>query len=293
MHARGSYFISPPPSPNATASVAHSPGRSSYFSSTPSTTAQAAHPTAIRSPAPVSGHGYTTSPRSSPRLASHIEGSRHSPPRRPTLTSAIPIGIQQSIVQQSSDSRRRPSFKIDIPPRPAPTELLADVPTGPAEHTPYAVECAETKMTPHDERGAGRRLSTGALDMTDMRAEIDNIVYRAHAANSAPSIPQVRSPMPATSFRNPFAPSLPPIRSALQQPAGFMILTGPSGRIDEAVQVESPACEHDDALAGGAGLGYSLNRMRAPTPWARTKEQEGEWLTEEDVLRVSQQRPDV
>lgn len=34
--------------------------------------------------------------------------------------------------------------------------------------------------------------------------------------------------------------------------------------------------------AGIVGLGYSLNRMRAPTPWIRGKE-DSEWLNAQDV----------
>jgi len=31
------------------------------------------------------------------------------------------------------------------------------------------------------------------------------------------------------------------------------------------------------------GLGYSLNKMRAPTPWIRKPAEEGEWLIAEDL----------
>lgn len=254
----------------------------------------------MRSPTMGSGHTPTASPLSSPRLAGQFEPSaaRPTPVRRPTFASAIPIGhsahAQSPTV--SEDKRRRPSFKIDLPPRPAPTELLASSPAtgpGPAGHTPYAVEIDlseaegatasatqqhDTKVTPHAERGAGRRLSSGALDMTHMRAEIDSIAYQAHAQVDAPA----RRPSmlaPSTSFRNPFE------ATPMREEAEHVSIRRPSGE-GSGVRIDAPLGIEEDALATDAGLGYSLNRMRAPTPWARRTEDEGDWLTSEDVSRL-------
>lgn len=184
------------------------------------------------------------------------------------------------------ETRRRPSFKIDLPPRPAPIELLANDPTGPAGHTPYIaaeISPTETKITPLAERGAGRKLSLGALDMTDMRLEIDSIAYRAHAAAASNKPVAPRGPIRAPSFRDPFA-SLSvssPARPSPRPEGNYMILKGPHD-----TPFDSPGTERTDSFAVGNGLGYSLNRLRAPTPWARKIEEEGEWLTAEDVSNL-------
>ena len=180
------------------------------------------------------------------------------------------------------ETRRRPSFKIDLPPRPAPIELLANDPSGPAGHTPYAhpeVSPTETKITPLAERGAGRKLSLGALDMTDMRHEIDSIAYRAHAQAASNSVAPAKRGR-VTSFRDPFGPlSAPAPRTRTD--GNYMILQGPND-----TPFDSPGFEHGNPLAVGNGLGYSLNRLRAPTPWARRIEEEGEWLTADDVSNL-------
>jgi len=41
--------------------------------------------------------------------------------------------------------------------------------------------------------------------------------------------------------------------------------------------------EAEWASMGIVGLGYSLNRMRAPTPWIRGKGEDREWLDDEEV----------
>lgn len=289
MHARGSYFVSPPTSP---AAVAGSPGRNSYFTSSPRAATPPARSAGIRSPMQM------------PMPQSPLHPGMPSPGvkascRRPPMTSAIPVGHSPSPREKSppvavqpltGEGRRRPSFKIDLPPRPAPTELLADqltgtgTGTGRAGHTPYAVDTSpsspdvETKITPHAERGAGRKLSTGALDMTSMRGEIDNIAYKAHADRQPASY--IKSG-PPTAFRDPFATA-----PARQVDGGkYMILRAPSG--DAAYPTfDSPTMEESDPLVDGAGLGYTLNKLRAPTPWARPIEEEGEWLTAEDVSKM-------
>lgn len=309
MHARGSYFASPPSSPSA--NVPRSPGRGQYFSTTPNS-GTPVYNGGMRSPMTISAYPATASPLSSPHLNSNGHGHDHGPlespnakqypSRRPTLTSAIPIGYQKStrteeVQRQMGETRRRPSFKIDLPPRPAPVDLLNDNTTGPAGHTPYehggVFSPGETKITPLAERGAGRKLSLGALDMTDMRLEIDSIAYRAHAqaqaATNKPVAP--RPPMRAPSFRDPFGPlstsasSPAQARPSPQAEGNFMILKGPHD-----TPFESPGTERNDPLgvggATGNGLGYSLNRLRAPTPWARKIEEEGEWLTAEDISKL-------
>lgn len=305
MHARGSYFASPPPSPSG--SVPRSPGRASYFSTTPISSTPV-YDGGMRSPMTISAFPTAASPLASPRLNGQLDSPRQSPSRRPTLTSAIPIGYHKHIdkdvvhpqhmavaVASGEVGRRRPSFKIDLPPRPAPIDILSNDPAthaGPAGYTPYAVEVneahsRETKVTPLEERGAGRKLSLGALDMTDIRHEIDSIAYQAHVTPSSPVV-GLRSSMRRPSFRDPFGPLAstphPPMPTHTED--SYMILRGPSEDVDGYRPVESPALAHDDPMINGAGLGYSLNRLRAPTPWARRYEDEGEWLTSEDISKL-------
>jgi hypothetical protein len=62
-----------------------------------------------------------------------------------------------------------------------------------------------------------------------------------------------------------------------------MIIRAPTRRMEEDAREGSPKWRENDPFAGAVGLGYSLNRLRAPTPWVRKSADEGEWLTAEDV----------
>ena len=296
-------------------SVAHMHNRASYFPLPPSS------PVPIAAPVQVQHHQerrqsypVTSSPLASPRIASpRPDTVRPAAARRPTYTSAIPIGYNHvhphhspslpsnnyaqtpasprqfdPRTQSLGDTRRRPSFKIDLPPRLAPSEILADQDQGSASyrgHTPYnAPVPSERPKISRDEVGAGRKLSLGPLEMTDLRTEIDSIAYSA-------SIPETESfpiaqysgkpPPSAPTFRDPFATIAP--RAAPVQQQSYVILRGPTRRLEDDDRAGSPKWRENDPFAGAIGLGYSLNRLRAPTPWVRKSGEDGEWLSAEEV----------
>jgi hypothetical protein len=161
MHNRASYFPSPPSSPGPTSSpvqVQHQ-----YQHQQPH---QHQHQQQHQHQHQHQSYPVTSSPLASPRMASpRADTVRPAASRRPTYTSAIPIGYNHvhphhspslptnnyaqtppspcqfdPRTQSLGDTRRRPSFKIDLPPRPAPSEILADQDQGSASypgHTPY------------------------------------------------------------------------------------------------------------------------------------------------------------
>jgi len=317
-------------------SIAHMHNRASYFPSPPATPAPMASPTQVQhqyqhqaqhqaqhhhqsyqhQPQHQQSYPITSSPLASPRLASpRQETVRPAASRRPTYTSAIPIGYDHVQPKQHSpslpsnnyaqtppsprstdnrtqslgDTRRRPSFKIDLPPRPAPSEILADQGQDSASHrghTPYnAPAPVERPKLSRDEVGAGRKLSLGPLEMTDLRAEIDKVEYYnpIPEAEPFPIAQYIGKPPPsAPTFRDPFAKVAPP---PPVQEQSYVILRAPTRRLEEE---GSPKWKENDpyAGAGAVGLGYSLNRLRAPTPWVRKSEEDGEWLSAEDVARM-------
>lgn len=311
MHNRASYFPSPPSSPGPIASPVQQHQHSHQH--------QHQH----------QSYPVTSSPLASPRMASPrpADTARPTPSRRPTFTSAIPIGYNvhphphphqhspslpsptlyqsqnptspkppyRQHAQSLGDTRRRPSFKIDLPPRPAPAEILAvedDVESaGYMGHTPYAPPFANGNVRrpslTRDEIGAGRKLSLGPLEMTDMRTEIDNIAYSSFMPTVAEPEPfpiatyNGKPPPSAPTFRDPFASVAP--RPALPvQEESYVIIRAPTRRLEEDRE-GSPMWRENDPFAGAVGLGYSLNRLRAPTPWVRKTGEEGEWLSAEDV----------
>jgi hypothetical protein len=322
MHNRASYFPSPPSSPAPIASPVqvqhqfqHQPQHQHQYQH------QTQHQHQHQSYQHQSQHQHqsypiTSSPLASPRLASpRQETIRPAASRRPTYTSAIPIGYNhvhpkphspslptnnyaqtppsprssENRTQSLGDTRRRPSFKIDLPPRPAPSEILADQDHGSASHqghTPYnAPAPVERPKLSRDEVGAGRKLSLGPLEMTDLRAEIDKVTYYTSIPEAEPfPIAQYigKPPPSAPTFRDPFASVAP--RPVVQEQS-YVILRAPTRRLEEE---GSPKWRENDpyAGAGAVGLGYSLNRLRAPTPWVRKSEEDGEWLSAEDVARM-------
>jgi hypothetical protein len=121
--------------------------------------------------------------------------------------------------------------------------------------------------------------------MTDLRAEIDKVVYYTSIPEAEPfPIAQYigKPPPSAPTFRDPFASVAP--RPPVQEQS-YVILRAPTRRLEEE---GSPKWKENDpyAGAGAVGLGYSLNRLRAPTPWVRKSEEDGEWLSAEDVARI-------
>jgi hypothetical protein len=302
-------------------SIAHMHNRASYFPSSPPLPAPAAsthHP--VSNMHQHQTYPVTSSPLASPRIGSPrpVESPRPAASRRPTYTSAIPIGYgphptvhhSPSVptsprpqmkanphTQSLGDTRRRPSFRIDLPPRPAPAEILA------AEDE---FACSPTSMTgarftpsklPKDEVGAGRTLSLGPLEMTDMRNEIDNIAYQAHAPSPAPVYITApgRLGSAGPTFRDPFAGAVPrdapvpqsqPQNQNQRHEGGYMIIRAPTRRLDEDAREGSPKWRENDPFAGAVGLGYSLNRLRAPTPWVRKSAEDNEWLSAEDVASL-------
>jgi len=328
MHNRASYFPTPPSSPAPNASpiqVQHqnqhhpqyqSQHQQQNYQHQPQHQPQHQHQSYQHQPQHQhQTYPITSSPLASPRLASpRQETVRPAASRRPTFTSAIPIGYNHVHPKQHSpslpannyaqtppsprsfdnrtqslgDTRRRPSFKIDLPPRPAPSEILADQDHGSASHrghTPYnAPTPVEKPKLSRDEVGAGRKLSLGPLEMTDLRAEIDKVVYYTPIPEVEPfPIAQYigKPPPSAPTFRDPFASVAP--RPVQEQ--SYVILRAPTRRLEEE---GSPKWRENDPYAGAeaVGLGYSLNRLRAPTPWVRKSEEDGEWLSSEDVARM-------
>jgi hypothetical protein len=309
-------------------SIAHMHNRASYFPSPPSSPGPIASPVVQQHQHQHQTYPVTSSPLASPRMASPrpTDTARPTPSRRATFTSAIPIGYNvhphphphchspslpsptlyqtqnptspkppyRQHAQSLGDTRRRPSFKIDLPPRPAPSEILAvedDVESGYQGHTPYAPPSSGVRRPSltRDEVGAGRKLSLGPLEMTDMRGEIDNIAYSSFMPTVAEPGPfpiatyNGKPPPSAPTFRDPFA-SVAPRSSAhpQQQEESYVIIRAPTRRLEEARE-RSSMWRENDPFAGAVGLGYSLNRLRAPTPWVRKTGEEGEWLSAEDV----------
>lgn len=311
MHNRASYFPSPPVSP-----VHASPQHHSVPSMPASHMQHQSYPV-------------TSSPLASPRVASPrpMDQVRSPASRRPTYTSAIPLGYGPSPVQSHTvtsqsvsgppvsrppikpsphtqslgDTRRRPSFKIDLPPRPAPAEILA---VERDQFSPTATGRFTPSKIPRDEVGAGRKLSLGPLEMTDLRTEIDSIAYQAQAPAPAVAPTYITAPgrrgSVGPTFRDPFAgaPARPTAQGVsgvngvhgYNHEGGYMIIRAPTMRLEEDIREGSPKWRENDPFAGAVGLGYSLNRLRAPTPWVRKSAEEGEWLTAEDVAGLQDRR---
>lgn len=172
--------------------------------------------------------------------------------------SAIPIlpthvnAITRHEVSHADPTRRRPSFKIDLPPRPVPAEIIHS--NGQCQNTPHPV--------------AHR---PGLAQITANNTALNAII--------PPIIPG------APAFRDPFAGReyviLHP--STRGGPPGERGGYDPSPRSTD--EYPSPTGETWDLTGAPVGLGYSLNRMRAPTPWIRGKEDD-EWLNSQDMSEM-------
>lgn len=163
---------------------------------------------------------------------------------------ASPRQYPQEAPVQAEVGRRRPSFKIDLPPRPQATDLLDGRAT--AGITPFAAPVP------------------------------------ASAASTPYYAPQTHGKHPSTPYHQP----------EMQDEEGeYIILQGrrsevPSRHGDPAAGYfpASQPPEHDSPFGynacGVVGLGYSLNKLRAPTPWVRPSGEDGEWLSAKDVEDV-------
>ena len=160
-------------------------------------------------------------------------------PTRPSLKqSVIPLSYQSdakawrvqastsratsSLYDVTEPARRRPSFKIDLPPRPAPKELASMTSS---KGTPYP----ESVEIGTDTFASSRSFGTAVTTLNHSRQPVQ--------------------------FQEPFAERDYIILAASPHESGFF-----------------------DALPDIVGLGYSLNRMRAPTPWIREAAEDAEWL---------------
>ena len=158
------------------------------------------------------------------------------PTRRPTIRqTAIPLssqGIQATRAIHTLDAgdsgRRRPSFRIDLPPRAMPCGQDATIYT-----SRYTPQPANPETVP-------RRCSTP---------------YSVDAQSCS------------VKCGEPFVDN-------------EYIILGPSANEIEPDFLRSSST-HSGPRTGMVGLGYSLNRMRAPTPWIRGVVEDSEWLTQE------------
>jgi hypothetical protein len=174
-------------------------------------------------------------------------------PLRPTLPTLPPFkSTRDSLAGHCAPEagRRRPSFKIDLPPRPIPAEII---------HAN-----AQSHNTPHPVAATRK---PGVAQVT-----ANNTALNA-------TIP-IEDDCRETAFRNPFVQGGEYI---ILQASPDADLEGPHGEAKYADEYPSPTDPWGGA--GLVGLGYSLNRMRAPTPWIRGKE-DTEWLNTQDMAEM-------
>lgn len=258
--------------------------------------------------------------------------------------------------ESETATRRRPSFKIELPPRPMVAELQGQVQGAAyAGETPYARReqgrTEDTVPNPGYALGSvnadgnksqygnyptgraradcGARPSTArtinqaevthgrAFDLTSMNTELNALspheqAYHRHHQHQ-PQLAQI--------FYDPFAiPTHQQHRHDIyykgqqsgthdesdieddhhryqseNENGGYLILRAPTNPLDALRHSAYPSPTsmpggggiegHGSnlnldpyAMAGVVGLGYSLNRLRAPTPWIRMEEEDREWL---------------
>lgn len=197
------------------------------------------------------------------------------PPRResvresviPFRAAAAPPRRDRSAEHEAETGRRRPSFKIDLPPRPIPVEILHSVHT--SIHTPYPTKA-----------GAHVTLAQKTANNTALNAHTPEAYYRA--ASPAPgaqlraTVKRARGPTFAAEDADIISHPAP---ERERNDAGQIVQATEAGQWHD---LASPKAEPWGG-AGIVGLGYTLNKLRAPTPWIRGKVDEGEWLTTSDV----------
>ncbi|WWD17486.1 hypothetical protein CI109_101927 [Kwoniella shandongensis] len=167
-------------------------------------------------------------------------------------TSSVP-GRTQTM---DNGARRRPSFKIELPPRPMSNAS--------PQHRPQ----------PHI-------LSNQLVDSPSAQ-EPTWFANRTPLINGGPA------------FRDPFAAHSETDQCVGEGQGGYIILRAPSHGAHPSrpgpMATQQPA---EEVWPGMVGLGYSLNRLRAPTPWLRDArdsqdepEEDGEWLRREGMESV-------
>ncbi|KAK8864216.1 hypothetical protein IAR55_001462 [Kwoniella newhampshirensis] len=163
-------------------------------------------------------------------------------------------------------ARRRPSFKIELPARPSlggggNQQILSDA----------FVESPSIQQQHEDERNTQPSWFTSGR------------------INDTPSGPVLKDPFQSQTKHS-------------QTAGGYIILRAPShfpehehGNARKEGRPHSPSHQSAEKVwPGMVGLGYSLNRLRAPTPWLRdvrggAEEEDGEWLRGEDLGSVSRE----
>ena len=266
---RSSYF-----SPEVQASSPHMPPRPALAAAYNNR-----HPAQPGSPT-CSSYVPPSSPRAAPASARPLMPSRRESYREsaiPIRPSNIPLrsSADMSAVNEAETGRRRPSFKIDLPPRPIPVEILHSVHT--SSSTPYPAKA-----------GTHVSLAQKTANNTALNAHTPPVHAHHYAAAPVDAAGNVNSHAAVNSARGPL------FREDAEE--GYIILQASPDmetlrHKGHGSQGQAPSQWHDLASpladpwsgAGIIGLGYTLNKLRAPTPWIRGKADEGEWLTSSDV----------
>ncbi|WVR07227.1 hypothetical protein IAU60_004268 [Kwoniella sp. DSM 27419] len=200
-------------------------------------------------------------PMGHPARAIHASTPQQASARIPTAGELAANTAANARVTEPA--RRRPSFKIELPPRPAQSPVKSTMTNSylPPSHTVASATAHPT------------------------------------VACATPAAYPNRSGAPV--FRDPFAAyaAQPSDARGSATPGGYVILRAPTrsatvptangnGRFYE--DLPSPTQVDGVWQEGMSGLGYSLNRLRAPTPWlrGRAQEEDVEWLMAEDVEAI-------
>lgn len=156
---------------------------------------------------------------------------------------------------------RRPSFKIDLPPRIAPDELIEGFTPSPAP--PQVATSGYNKpsragCTPYAELPSSTiDLDLDLEDGDDTDIPHDNLIMIHQSVRGRVQTPEF------------FDYNLPSsLKNRVQTP-------GPGASTYHHQMMGSPATGY-----GSVGLGYSLNK-RAPTPWIR--DGSDQWVRDEDL----------
>ncbi|WVF71663.1 hypothetical protein IAT40_006471 [Kwoniella sp. CBS 6097] len=203
---------------------------------------------------------------STPTRSMHTSATSHASVRNviPAIKSVAP----DATTTTGGAGKRRPSFKIELPPRPiAPSHHHQQM----AGHTPGP--------------SAGARQLVASPAIATQQYTMPQPISRATAGQQ---LPVFIDPFPNPTY------SPPPV-------GGYVILRAPTRTQPQSNFFEDfPSPTHiapgqmqmqmELEMEGLSGLGYSLNRLRAPTPWLRGKaaekgleEEDDEWIRAEEV----------
>ncbi|WVQ99225.1 hypothetical protein IAU59_006357 [Kwoniella sp. CBS 9459] len=168
--------------------------------------------------------------------------------------------------EASTGGKRRPSFRIELPPRPI-----------------GAATQQHQQVSQTSDAGPRQLVASPAAESPAEQYTMPQPISFASA------IPGQQLPVFIDPFPNPtYSP--PPV-------GGYVILRAPT-RTQPNFFDDFPSPTHiapgqmqtQLEMEGVSGLGYSLNRLRAPTPWLRGKaaekgleEEDDEWIRAEDV----------